>query len=302
MPGSQSEITGVNGVRVKIQSPSDHEKDDQLRLMWGDYWVKKELERALTDLGLSIVEDRPEVILQLFGAPPREALPSDTINLVWLYSHPDWVTGENLKPYRKIFCASHDFTFRLEEMGYENVACLPACTAKKPVETGAVNGVIFLGNARLSRPDGRKIVRDILETGHPFKVWGNLWDTLLPREYYGGMYWEYDRLSELYASSGITLNDHHPDMSREGFVSNKVFDILAGGGFCLSSPNSGLNRLFGRAVPQYESVDHLRELVDYYLTHEEDRQRLMAAGRQAALGHTYHDRALCFARCIRDCL
>ena len=290
----------INGMRVKIQSPSDHEKDDQLRLMWGDYWVKKELEQALTELGLALDDHDPQVVLQLFGAPPKKGAPSGVLNLVWLYSHPDWVTPENLSGYQGIFCASRDFTVRLSEMGYGPVEYMPACTAKRPVTLPRAYPVVFLGNARISRPDGRKIVKDILDTGHPFKAWGNLWDTLLPESCYGGKYWAYDRLEELYASSGITLNDHHLDMAREGFVSNKVFDILASGGFCISSPNKGLDQLFGDAVPQYESVDHLRELLNHYLAHEEERQRLMSRGRRTALGHTYRDRAHRLAAFIRE--
>ena len=106
--------------------------------------------------------------------------------------------------------------------------------------------MIFLGNARESRPDGRAIVGDMIRTGLDFKVWGNLWESILPPKNYGGRYWDYERLEELYASAKITLNDHHPDMEREGFVSNKVFDILASGGFVISGKNKGLAPIFRR--------------------------------------------------------
>ena len=70
------------------------------------------------------------------------------------------------------------------------------------------------------------MVHDMDTTLHDFKVWGNLWEHILPGKYYGGRYWDYRRLGALYASARITLTDHHPDMAREGFVSNKIFDIL----------------------------------------------------------------------------
>jgi spore maturation protein CgeB/predicted SAM-dependent methyltransferase len=135
------------------------------------------------------------------------------------------------------------------------------------------------------------------QTPYDFKVWGNLWEHILPRKYYGGRYWDYRRLDELYACARITLTDHHPDMAREGFVSNKIFDILASGGFAISDRNAGLDKIFGKAVPQYESPDHLKELVEFYLSHPDERERLMLAGREIALGNTYRDRAI---QCVRQ--
>jgi spore maturation protein CgeB len=135
-----------------------------------------------------------------------------------------------------------------------------------------------------------------MSTGLDFKVWGNLWENRLPAEKYGGSYWDYGRLEELYASAKITLNDHHPDMEREGFVSNKVFDILASGGFVISGKNMGIAPLFEDAVPEYESADHLKKIVMYYLGHPEERQRLMAKGQKIARTHTYDKRAMQFMK------
>ena len=136
----------------------------------------------------------------------------------------------------------------------------------------------------------------MMRTGLDFKVWGNLWESILPKKYYGGRYWEYGRLEELYASAKITLNDHHPDMEREGFVSNKVFDILASGGFVISGKNRGLAPIFNDSVPEYESAEHLKELVEYYLDNPEKRQCLMGKGLKIAKTHTYAERAIQFAK------
>jgi len=219
--------------------------------------------------------------------------------MVWLYSHPDLVDPDNLNGFDRIFCASADFAPTLRAMGYENVEIMYACTSKRPVGAPVSRDVIFLGNARGRRSDGRSIVGHV---GHPdfdFKVWGHRWEAILPAKYYGGPYWPYQKLEELYASARITLNDHHPDMAREGFVSNKVFDILASGGFVISDGNTGLQRLFGEAVPQYESPGHLLDLIQYYLNHPRRRDRLRRQGRAIALKHTYRDRAIRFLHGIR---
>jgi len=286
-------------VRVYIQSRSDRDLDEARRLMWGDHWVKRELGLALSRLGLAVAEEPdPEIeaVIHLFGSPPRKFSPSRARRLVWLYSHPDQVNAKNLKSFEHIFCASPFFVPHLKALGYDRVSVLMACTAKKLVNAPLRHDLLFLGNARKDVPGGRAVVQDLGPTRHDFKVWGNRWEKLLPARYYGGPYWDYQRLEELYASARITLTDHHPDMAREGFVSNKVFDVLASGGFVISDENRGLGPLFGEAVPEYTSPEHLRDLVDFYLTREEERCRLMLLGRRIALAHTYQDRAETFRR------
>ncbi len=290
-----SRLLKKSRVKIMIQSRSDNDPDVRTRLLWGDHWVKYELGREFRRLGLSVVEKNPDVIVHLFGSPVN-VLPDHTYNMVWLYSHPDMVTTENLRQFDKIFCASPDFTPKLQAMGYTNVGTMIPSTSKRPVKVTIKHDIIFVGNARTRRPDGRSVVRHMDGTHYDFKVWGNLWEHILPRKYYGGRYWDYRKLGELYASARITLTDHHPDMAREGFVSNKIFDILASGGFAISDRNAGLDKIFGKAVPQYESADHLQELVEFYLSNPAERERLMLKGREISLENTYRDRAIQFAR------
>ena len=242
-----------------------------------------------------MVEKNPDVIIHLFGSPV-DTPPDHTYNVAWLYSHPDMVTTENLRQFDKIFCASPDFTPKLRAMGYTNVETMIPSTSKRPAKVPNKHDIIFVGNARSRRPEGRSVVRDMGQTPYDFKVWGNLWEHILPGKYYGGRYWDYRRLDELYACARINLTDHHPDMAREGFVSNKIFDILASGGFAISDRNAGLGKIFEKAVPQYESADHLQELVEFYLSNPAERERLMLKGREIALDNTYRDRAIQFAR------
>lgn len=278
-------------LKIQIKSRSDKDTDAKRRLMWGDYWVKYELSKELKGLGLSVVEKDPDVLLHLFGSPVA-GLPKNTYNTVWLYSHPDKVTPENLKQFDKIYCASSDFIPQLKAMGYENVEMLIASTSKRPAEVPIMYDIVFVGNARTRRSEGRSVVGDMGLTRHNFKVWGNLWENILPDSYYGGKYWDYQKLEKLYASALITLNDHHRDMAREGFVSNKIFDILASGGFAISKYNIGIEKIFGNSVPQYQTAEQLKDMVEFYLNNPEERERLMLTGREIALTHTYRKRAI----------
>lgn len=59
-------------------------------------------------------------------------------------------------------------------------------------------------------------------------LWSD-WHGLVPDEYIKGEYFPNESLAELYASATVVLNDHRPDMAAKGFMSNRVFDVLASG-------------------------------------------------------------------------
>lgn len=287
--GTKIQRGSISGrLRIRIISPADFEADVDMRPLWGDYWVKEELTREFSRLGCVVEERNPAVILYLFGTP-IESLPKHTYNIVWVYSHPDLVTPENLRQFDKIFSLAPEYTEKLVRMGYSNVETMIGATSKIPLKIRSQYDIVFVGNSR--GINGRRIVTDIGMTGHNFKVWGNNWENILPAKYFGGRYWEYRKLDELYASSIISINDHHPDMAREGFVAVKIFDILASGGFAISDRNEGIESIFGETVPQYESKEHLRSLLDFYIENPSARSALMERGREIALSHTYQDRA-----------
>ena len=73
----------------------------------------------------------------------------------------------------------------------------------------------------------------------------------------------------------------------------RIFDILGCGGFCMTNYQEELEDLFriGTDLEAYGSPEELEEKCAYYLTHEEERQRIAANGyRKAAESHTYRIR------------
>lgn len=282
--------------RVSIVSNSDFDPNLYKQLQWGDYWVKYELIKAFGEIGCVVTNVEPDITIHLFGSPAK--LPKSAYKIVWIYSHPDRVNASVLSQYDKIFCLSPSFIKKINEMGFE-AELMTGATARRPVQSEIKYDIVFVGNSR-RLPYGRKIVQDVGETPYNFKVWGWGWKNILPQRYYGGEYIDNQRLDELYASSLITLNDHHEDMSREGFVSVRIFDILASGGFCISDKNSGTEEIFGDSVPQYESPEHLSQLIDFYINHPDERLKLMEKGREIALSHTWQKRAEQFLKGIDE--
>jgi|GEM_PF-4028107 len=289
-------LASKNSLSLQIISPSDLDPDETRRPMWGDYWVKFELAEEFRRLGLVVTEQKPDVVIYLFGVPP-ENLPEDTYNIAWVYSHPDLITDRNLRRFDQIFSLSPGFSRKLEAMGYERVETMIGATSKRPLQVPIRHDMVFVGNSR--GQDGRQVVWDIGPTPYDFKVWGEGWNHLLPGKYYGGRFWDYRRLDELYASARISINDHHPDMAREGFVAVKIFDILASGGFAISDVNAGIYDIFGETVPQYRSPEHLKALLERFINQPEERRRLMMKGRKIALTHTYEKRARQFLEAVR---
>ncbi len=286
-----------SNITIKIISPSDFDNNPSRRILWGDHWVKFELEQAFSHFGLKVVNGKADVVIYLFGSP-IEGLTKDSFNMVWLYSHPDMVTSSNLKVFDKIFCLSSSFIPNLKAMGYKDIDLMIGATSKTPIYLPQKYDVVFVGNTRAY--GGRKIISDIGDIPFNFKVWGNGWDKILPKKNIGGLYYDNQKLNELYASSVISINDHHPDMAKKGMVAVKIFDILASGGFALSDTNTGIHDIFGDAVPQYSDAEDLRDIISYYLKNPDIRYEMTKKGREIALAHTFKDRALQFLSAIPE--
>ncbi len=282
----RDELAGKGRLRIHVVAFSDIEADARRKLRWGDHWFKRELEKAFQTIGHDMTDRDPDVIVHLFGAP-LNGLPLHTFNVIWIHSHPDWVTAELLQGYDKIFCLSPPFAEQIRRWGLD-VDLLIGATAKQPVQAKIEHDIVFVGNAKGHA--GRQIIRDLGDLQafpYKLKVWGEGWNEILPPKNFGGLYFDNQALPQLYASSLISLNDHHDDMRGHGFINPRLLDVLASGGFVISDKNPGIDEIFGDAVPQYESPAHLRALLDHYIANPGERKALMEKGRRVALSHSF---------------
>ena len=55
----------------------------------------------------------------------------------------------------------------------------------------------------------------------------------------------------LYCSAGVVLNDHHDDMRRDGFLSNRLFDATACAARVVSDEIDGVTEVFGDVVKTF---------------------------------------------------
>jgi hypothetical protein len=275
-------------LRVSVRAWGDDDPDHYRRLRSGDTWMRHGLIVELGRAGCAVTDVDPDVVVHLHG---REVeLPRRAVKVLWVHSHPETLTPAYLARYDHVFCASALLCERLASGGVPAKTLLPATALRPRGPAPLRHEVVFVGNARV---DGGRAILDALgdEAGFAVEVWGGGHRRLPAAATWRGEWVEYLELPALYGSSAISLNDHLPSMAEAGIVAPRVYDILAGGGFCISDHNPGLRSAFGDAVPQYRSAGELRELIRHYLDRPDERQALMAEGRAVAMAATWEDRA-----------
>lgn len=141
--------------------------------------------------------------------------------------------------------------------------------------------VLFVGSDNSGK--GRECVNYAINTGAKFDVYGKFWDGRLPVNVLKGGYIENDELYKHYANAKIVLNDHRRDMKYYGFVSNRIYDVTASGGFVLTDYMPEIERVYGDSIAMYKNYDEFKAKLDYYLSHEEERVKMVEKARKITL-------------------
>jgi spore maturation protein CgeB len=205
------------------------------------------------------------------------------------------------------------FTGELEALGVRNVlylplAAQPAChrpLALTPAERGRFGSDIsFMG---AGYPNRRRAFGAF--SGYDFKIWGTEWEgeaVLEPLVQMGGERVSPEDTVRIFNACKINLNLHsgvkrEQSVTHGDFVNPRTFEIAACGAFQLVDRRSLLPELFApEELAVFDSLEELRERVDYYLERPEERAAIAGRGRARVLsGHTYAARMsalLAFAR------
>lgn len=285
-------------IAIKIAAPKRQTKDE-----WGDYHYAEALRCSLARVGVrsgiffldewdSKAAAAADVSLVLRGLN-RAKIHSHQFNLLWLISHPDKVSVDECRMFDHVFAASEQLTRDFRARGIEASLALQCTDTRRfrpDVEQIAdAPEVLFVGNSRgVMRP----IVSDAIAAGLDVNVYGEGWTGLIPSKFVKGTHIPNEELPRWYASAGVVLNDHWPSMSEAGLVSNRVFDVLAAGGACISDDNSGLAHALGSAVQTYSDPDDLRERVQAILLARQDSQKSrLKLARMIRRKHSFDQRA-----------
>ena len=139
--------------------------------------------------------------------------------------------------------------------------------------------ILFVG----SNWHDRTSLRYALESGFTVDIYGYNWKGIVPDEMYKADYIPNTELNSYYSSAKIVLNDHRPDMKKFGFVNNRIYDATAAGALVISDYMPEIEQFYGDSVPMYKNKEELKELLTYYLTHEDERLKKIQQARQITL-------------------
>ena len=270
---------------------------------WGDTHFARSLATSLRGLGQEIVTHRrgavlgtasryDDVVLSLRGLEPIAAIPGK-VNVLWVISHPDDVTAEDLTGFDLVYAASESWAERMSEVSGRTVHPLLQATDTRLRDVTspiADDGrPVFVGSTNPKRP--RQVVLDAVAAGIELDVHGQGWAGTPAEPFWRSGYVANDQLMTLYRTHGVVIADHWGDMAREGFLANRLFDAVASGARVVSDPVPGLE-VFDGAVQAYKSRDDLRSLCgpDGRERFPSDQEMAVIADRVAA-EHSFDKRA-----------
>ncbi len=236
---------------------------------WGDLYFAQEIAASLKKLGHDArVDLRTEVInsqsadddvILVLRGVERIRPQAGAINLLWVISHPSRISKHELKAFDAVFAASNFWAKKTTQK--RGIQVTPLLQATNPEKFNPSLGlpdsgheVLFIGN---TRNEFRQVIKDCIKAGVSPAIYGKDWDRFVSQELIAGEFVSNDDVASKYRSAGIVLNDHWPDMAREGFYSNRLFDAAASGGRVVSDSVQGVGELFEGAVQTYGSPSEL---------------------------------------------
>lgn len=269
---------------------------------WGDWHLAEALARAMTDRGHHVhVQSIDEVTwprsraadvhLVLRGLARVERTPGQT-HVLWVISHPEDLDDEELAQADLILVASEMFAAALRQRTTTPVeVMLQATDADRfrpvPPDPAHQHDVTVVAK---SRDVLRPMVADALAAGLRPAIYGSGWGSLVDPSLVVADHVDNHDLPRVYASAGVVLNDHWDTMRTWGFISNRVFDLLACGTPVVSDPIAGLTDLFGDLVRTWSTPGELSEAVAWALGL--DRSEFARRARAVVTeGHTFAHRA-----------
>jgi predicted O-methyltransferase YrrM len=268
---------------------------------WGDFHFAASLAAALERLGhraavlaqdqwADAVADIDIVIRGLQAFAPVPGRPC----LMWLISHPGSVTDAELLAMDHVFVASEPFARALSArlpglpVSLLHQAFDPA--VMRPYDTAPASGLLFVG---MNRDGGRPAVLNALAAGYPVDLHGPGWqDDPRTAAFQRSQRVDNADLGRLYSGAQAVLCDYWDDMRASGFVSNRLFDVLASGAPPVSEAIDGIPADLAPWVHTFADAAGFRAAADAALSEGADRRaerRAFAAGM--AERHSFDARA-----------
>jgi glycosyltransferase involved in cell wall biosynthesis len=286
-------------VAVTVATPSA-----KIAARWGDWHLAQALADSLRRLGMEVrvlTADRVDDLavrscdahLVLRGLQPVRRTAGQR-HVLWIISHPETIDDVELDAADLLLVASPRFAEHLRRRTATPVEVMLQATDQRrfrprPADPAHRHDVTIVAKTRgVLRP----VVSDALAAGLRPRIYGSGWEGLVDHDLVVADHVDNELLPVVYSSAGVVLNDHWRTMRAWGFVSNRLFDVLACGTPVISDPVEGIDELFDGAVLEYRSPGELRALVDEVLSDPVVAHRRAHRGREVVLAnHTFDHRA-----------
>ena len=263
-------LNGVRPLRVAIKCAAITRE----KRHWGDFHFAMSLAGALRSKDCVVrvdcreswqggISDSDDVVIVLRGLLPYKTKPHQK-NIMWLISHPNDVPVSEFLGYDYVYIASLPHVEQVSCWSETPIEFLPQCTDKKRFSFDAniigsrSERVLFVGN---SRGIFRDAVRWSVEQELNIGIYGAGWEPFVTDSRLKGQLIPNEVLCDFYASSGIVLCDHWPDMRKMGYVSNRVFDVLASGGRLVVDEVMRMKELIPYDYEVFRNGEELSEIV-----------------------------------------
>ncbi|GAA1749358.1 glycosyltransferase [Agromyces humatus] len=269
---------------------------------WGDTLFAEDLAEALRARGHLAHVDRREavarpsahlddVVLVLRGLDKVAPQPG-AVNIMWVISHPELVTAEEINTYDLVYAASSPWAEQAtRRFGREVLPLLQATNARRfnPARRSerASSDTLFVGATRRTY---RPIVRWANDVGADLSIFGPGWQGLVDAANVKDTSLAGEQVGEFYASARVVLNDHWRDMADQGFISNRIFDAVGAGAWVVSDQVEGLDELFGESVQVVGDREELRNAL-FGADVRPDDETLMRGSSHVLEHHTFDARA-----------
>jgi glycosyltransferase involved in cell wall biosynthesis len=271
---------------------------------WGDWHLAHALADSLRRLGNrarvqtadhadDLAGRACDVHLALRGLKPVRRTAGQR-HVLWVISHPEAIDDDELDAADLVLVASSRFADHLRRRTATPVEVMLQATdhrrfRPRPVDPAHRHDITIVAKTREVL---RQVVSDALTAGLSPAIYGGGWDGLVDPELVVADHVDNEDLPVVYSSARVVLNDHWRTMRAWGFVSNRLFDVLACGTPVISDPVEGIDELFDGAVLEYHSPDELWALVDEVLADPDAARQRAERGRTLVLAnHTFDDRA-----------
>jgi GT2 family glycosyltransferase len=266
-------------------------------------WEIKFLPRFGPENWYDVGEDVDILIAMIDVFDPRMIINANSylIKVAWLRNWFDrWMRNPGFMEYDMLFTASNRAIEYIHEQSGKMPLLMPIATNLERFNPDISSKVEYecdycFTGSYWDDP------RDIMEMLDPeslpfeFKLYGKNWEHVDKfKKFYQG-FLNYSSIPQVYASTKIVVDDANRATKKCGAVNSRVFDALASGALVITNGRIGAEETFQGKLPSFSSKDELNHLINYYLTHEDERKKKTIELQEFVVeNHTYLNRAQTF--------